>query len=389
VRIISGKYKGKSINPGKKLKARPTTDFAKESLFNIINNNYYIEDLKILDLFSGTGSISYEFSSRGSEDITAVEINHKHLAFIERISKEINANIKPVHKDVFKYLKYCEEKYDMIFADPPFDMKGIETLPKIISERGMLKKNGWLIIEHSNTINFSKLPNFEFAKQYGKVNFSFLNYSEPDDTVFKHTIDENSFLSVIKIHESSEALLKKVQLNDYDRDIFDKIKNEKIKAQWLSVRLLVSELLNENKHIVYDKHDKPHLSDKSYNISISHTKDLVAVLLSKDKLAGIDIEYKSNRILKIINKFLNKQEISDLEKDNEIVKYLLYWNAKETLYKLYGKKNLIFKDNLLISSFKLNNEGSFNGEIQIDNNNKDHVLNYKVFNDFTLVWCLK
>jgi len=389
VRIISGKYKGKSINPGKKFKARPTTDFAKESLFNIINNNYYIEDLKVLDLFSGTGSISYEFSSRGSKDITAVEINHKHSAFIERISKEINANIKIVHKDVFKYLKYCEEKFDIIFADPPFDMKGIETLPKIISEKGMLKKNAWLIIEHSDVINFSKLPNFDFAKQYGKVNFSFLNYLEHYNVVYKHTVDENSFLNVIMVTETSEALLKKVQLNDYDKIIFDKIKNEKIKAQWLSVRLLVNELLNENKHIVYDEHDKPHLSDKSYNISISHTKNLVAVVLSKDKLTGIDIEYKSDRILKIINKFLSKQEISELEKENQIVKYLLYWNAKETLYKLYGKKNLIFKDNLLISSFKLNNEGSFNGEIQIDNNNKEHILNYKVFNDFTLVWCFK
>lgn len=175
MRIISGKYRGKNIFPGKSFKARPTTDFAKESLFNIINNNYDFDELKVLDLFSGTGSISYEFVSRGCENVTAVEINHRHAAFIKRISDEINADIKIVENDVYKFLKFCDTKYDIIFADPPFEMKDIDKLPDLILERNILSDKGWLIIEHSDSNDFSRHPNLDIKKNYGKVNFSFFN----------------------------------------------------------------------------------------------------------------------------------------------------------------------------------------------------------------------
>ncbi len=173
MRIISGKYRGKNIFPGKHFKSRATTDFAKESLFNIINNNYFIDNIKVLDLFSGTGNICYEFFSRGCMDITAVEISYKHAAFIKKISKEINADINLINTDVFKFLKYCDDSYDIIFADPPFDMKNIDKLPNIIFSNEVLNAGGCLIIEHSDNIDFVKSNNFDFKKKYGSVNFSF------------------------------------------------------------------------------------------------------------------------------------------------------------------------------------------------------------------------
>jgi len=173
VRIISGKYRGKNIFPGKNFKARPTTDFAKESLFNIFNNNYDFDGLKVLDLFSGTGSISYEFVSRGCNDVTAVEINHRHVAFIKKISDEIKADIRIVENDIYKFLKYCDTSFDIIFADPPFDMKDIDKLPELILEKKLLSENGWLIVEHSDNNDFTRHPNLDMKKNYGKVNFSF------------------------------------------------------------------------------------------------------------------------------------------------------------------------------------------------------------------------
>lgn len=173
MRIISGRYRGKNIPVEKKFKARPTTDFAKESLFNILNNTIRIEDLKVLDLFAGTGSISYEFASRGCEEVTAVEINAGYAAFIKKISEELSLNIKVVNYECFKYLKNCGQTFDLIFADPPYDINDIDKLPDLVFEKKLLKPDGIFILEHSQKYNFAGNKNLYLHKAYGSVNFSF------------------------------------------------------------------------------------------------------------------------------------------------------------------------------------------------------------------------
>lgn len=173
MRIISGKYRGKNIPVDKKFKARPTTDFAKESLFNILNNTINIEDLKVLDLFAGTGSISYEFASRGSVEVTAVEINAGYAAFIKKISSELSLGIKVINYDSFRFLKNCDKRFDLIFADPPYDLKDIEKLADLIFEKKLLNPSGLFIFEHSSKYNFSENKNLYLHKAYGSVNFSF------------------------------------------------------------------------------------------------------------------------------------------------------------------------------------------------------------------------
>lgn len=176
LRIIGGKYKGRLIHPHKSFRERCTTDLAKESLFNIINNNFFFEEIKVLDLFSGTGNISYEFASRGCTDITLVDINYKNIAFIKKTAKELNLTgngIKAIQSNAFRFIKFCKTTYDIIFADPPYRAEGIESLPDLIFDNKLLKKDGWLIIEHSKTINFSEHPDFFEKRTYGNVNFSF------------------------------------------------------------------------------------------------------------------------------------------------------------------------------------------------------------------------
>lgn len=175
MRIISGKFKKKAIYPPKNFKARPTTDVAKEGLFNIIENNYDIELLKVLDLFGGTGSISYEFASRGCNDITCVELNYKHYSFIIKTTKELNLE-KEIHvtkANAFRYLEKCPHKFNLIFADPPYDIKGIETIPELVFNNDLLLPNGTLIVEHSEHTSLNDLPFFTRIKKYGSVNFSF------------------------------------------------------------------------------------------------------------------------------------------------------------------------------------------------------------------------
>lgn len=173
MRIISGKFKGRRITPNKNFKARPTTDFAKESLFNIIHNNFEFTGLSLLDLFSGTGSISYEFYSRGCENITIVEKDYKNLSFIKNTFAELGWNdFVAINKNVFSFLKNKVNKYDVIFADPPYDLDEAETIPNTVFEKEMLKPDGWLILEHSNQRNFDAHPNFSQKRSYGSVNFS-------------------------------------------------------------------------------------------------------------------------------------------------------------------------------------------------------------------------
>jgi 16S rRNA (guanine966-N2)-methyltransferase len=174
MRIVGGKYKGRIFKPGKNFEARPTTDLAKEALFNILANRYDFNGLKILDLFSGTGSIGYEFLSREADEVTLVEKNHLHVRFIRSVLEQLNIeNARVIRDDVFRFLKNCPYQFDIVFADPPYDMQFIREIPAAVFDAGVLKKEGLLILEHSKSFNFSKLPNFRELRKYGKVHFSF------------------------------------------------------------------------------------------------------------------------------------------------------------------------------------------------------------------------
>jgi 16S rRNA (guanine(966)-N(2))-methyltransferase RsmD len=174
VRVISGIYKGRHIQPPSNFKARPTTDFAKEALFNIIENHFDIEDLTILDLFSGTGSITYEFASREAKRITSVEMYPQHFKFIRSmVSKMEMVQVNTIRSDAFKIIKNPWESYDLIFADPPYDLKGLESLPELILEGNLLEKEGWFILEHPSKIKFNHIPGLFDHRNYGNVNFSF------------------------------------------------------------------------------------------------------------------------------------------------------------------------------------------------------------------------
>ena len=174
MRIISGKYKGKQLFPGKDFKARPTTDFAKESLFNILANHFDFEEINVLDLFSGTGSISFEFASRGCKLVESVEVNPKHATFIIKTAKDLNfSNIKIYKINVYQYLKFNTHKFDIVFADPPYDMEGVDSFPDLILEKNILTNEGIFILEHAKNIDFSTHKRLKEHRNYGGVNFSF------------------------------------------------------------------------------------------------------------------------------------------------------------------------------------------------------------------------
>jgi 16S rRNA (guanine(966)-N(2))-methyltransferase RsmD len=174
LRIIGGRYSGRRINPPSNFKARPTTDFAREGLFNILNNRIDFESVIVLDLFSGTGSISYEFASRGAEAVHLVEKDIRHISGIKKILKELDLdNVKPIHIDVRTYLKACLIKYDIVFADPPYELAWLKELPDLVTEAGILKEDGFLILEHPRDISFANHKLFFEHRNYGGVNFSF------------------------------------------------------------------------------------------------------------------------------------------------------------------------------------------------------------------------
>lgn len=174
MRIISGTHKGRQIFPDKSFSARPTTDFAKENLFNVLTNYVDIEDCRVLDLFSGTGSISYEFASREAAEVVAVELNYKHYAFIKRTASELGfKNMKVYKNDMFMACKKLNgQKFDIIFADPPYQLEKIAEVPAAIFDNVLLGEGGIAIIEHPDTIDYSHLPYFSEHRQYGSVNFS-------------------------------------------------------------------------------------------------------------------------------------------------------------------------------------------------------------------------
>jgi 16S rRNA (guanine966-N2)-methyltransferase len=174
VRIIGGSHKGRRVQAPGSLPVRPTTDRAKESLFNILHNYYDFEGIKVLDLFAGIGSISYEFASRDAAEVHSVEMNPRCVSFITETTRKLNLkNLFVIRANVFTFLgRGGGKKYDIIFADPPYDLEGIERIPDLVFEKNMLENDGWLIIEHPASIDFSKHPDFDQHRIYGKVNFS-------------------------------------------------------------------------------------------------------------------------------------------------------------------------------------------------------------------------
>ena len=173
MRIISGKYKGRAINPPRNLRARPTTDFAKENLFNVLNNLVEFEECDVLDLFAGTGSVSYEFASRGAKSVTSVEINAVHHAFIRRTAKELGAdNMFVVKANAFLYLRSCPKQFDIVFSDAPYDLEGLEEIVPLVLESDILREEGIFIFEHSDKYDFSAHKYFWQLRSYGSVQFS-------------------------------------------------------------------------------------------------------------------------------------------------------------------------------------------------------------------------
>ena len=183
MRIISGKYKGKRITAPKKLPVRPTTDMAKEALFNILNNSYYFERISVLDLFSGTGNISYEFASRGCDQIIAVDADYGCIKFIGQTARELNFNITAIKSNVFPYLEKAAQRTDIIFADPPYDMALTEfgKIPQLVFGNRLLEQDGVLVIEHAKNMDLSSLAHFSHQRKYGGSVFSFFQ-DDPDSS---------------------------------------------------------------------------------------------------------------------------------------------------------------------------------------------------------------
>ncbi|TAE81602.1 MAG: methyltransferase domain-containing protein [Bacteroidetes bacterium] len=176
MRIISGYLKGILITPPKGLPVRPTTDRAKESLFNILENQLNFTQLEVLDLFSGTGNISYEFISRGAKKTVAVDLNHKCIDFIKSMKQKHQlATLDVIKRDAFAYLKNTPNKYHVIFADAPYAHRDIYQIPRLVSNRDLLFPDGRLVVEHETMLDLSEEPNFLYKRDYGQSCFSFFN----------------------------------------------------------------------------------------------------------------------------------------------------------------------------------------------------------------------
>ncbi len=174
MRIIGGEHGGRKFNPPNNMPhTRPTTDIAKEGLFNVLQNNLDFEEVKSLDLFGGTGSISYELASRGVIDLTVVEKDNTMYEFIKKTSAALRIeNLKVVKMDVFKFINQCADKFDFIFAGPPYALTTIDDLPKQIFEKQLLKKDGWFVLEHTPRNNYKAFPYYKSERNYGTTIFS-------------------------------------------------------------------------------------------------------------------------------------------------------------------------------------------------------------------------
>ncbi len=182
MRIISGQFKGRRISPPKKLPVRPTTDMSKEALFNILNNHFNFTELRILDLFAGTGNISYEFASRGSEPIIAVDADYGCVSFIKKTATEFEFNLTAIKSDVFAFLEKNKGEYDIIFADPPYGISQaeFEKVVTLVFEKQLLAEEGMLVLEHSKHTKLNHLEHFSFERNYGGSIFTFFEFDAVD-----------------------------------------------------------------------------------------------------------------------------------------------------------------------------------------------------------------
>lgn len=180
MRVISGIYKRRRFDVPHTFKARPTTDFAKENLFNVLMNYLDFEEgVTALDLFAGTGSISIELVSRGCDRVISVEKDPQHHAFISKVMKEVKTDrCLPLRGDVFRYIEKCNEQFDFIFADPPYALKELSTIPQKIFEYKLLKPEALFVLEHGKDLSFEQDPHFIEHRHYGSVNFSFFKNIE-------------------------------------------------------------------------------------------------------------------------------------------------------------------------------------------------------------------
>ena len=177
MRIITGKYKGRHFEIPRSFKARPTTDFAKENIFNVLTGYLDFEGATALDLFSGTGSITLELLSRGCAQVVSVELDRDHHRFIQQCLQKLETQrdgsfVLPLRGDVFRYVKSCKQQFDFIFADPPYALKELPTIPDLIFEKNLLKEDGIFVFEHGKDYDFSAHPHFVEHRSYGSVNFS-------------------------------------------------------------------------------------------------------------------------------------------------------------------------------------------------------------------------
>ena len=174
MRIIAGTLRGRRLEPPQNLPVRPTTDMARESLFNILNNYVDYEDCSVMDLFAGTGAVSIEFISRGAREVTSVDINNQCTDFIKRCATQFNINnLHVVRADVFDLLKRANRRFDIVFADPPYALEAIATLPDLVFDKGILTDDGIFVLEHPREYSFAEHPHFWQHRAYGKVNFTF------------------------------------------------------------------------------------------------------------------------------------------------------------------------------------------------------------------------
>ncbi|MFM7021879.1 MAG: RsmD family RNA methyltransferase [Flavobacteriales bacterium] len=173
MRIISGQFGGRRFSPPGNLPVRPTTDQAKEAIFNVFNNNFSFDEISVLDLFSGTGNITFEFASRGVSDITCIEQNFKCCDFIKKTAETLGISPRIIKADVFRWVEQNKgKKFDLIFADPPYELPHLKTIPELIFNAGILKEGGWLVVEHPKEISFFAHEKFSWHRNYGHVNFS-------------------------------------------------------------------------------------------------------------------------------------------------------------------------------------------------------------------------
>ncbi|MBK8581450.1 MAG: RsmD family RNA methyltransferase [Flavobacteriales bacterium] len=176
MRVIGGTLKGRRILPPKGIKARPTTDFAKEGLFNILQHSTVLEGIRVLDLFAGAGGISLEFISRGATEVVSVELDNALHGHLKKCAEQFSAtNWRIVKADVFRHIPTDRSRYDLIFADPPFAMENAGTIPELLRAQGLLAPGGLLIVEHAKNTDLSADPWFDVCRNYGNIHFSFLS----------------------------------------------------------------------------------------------------------------------------------------------------------------------------------------------------------------------